>query len=523
LEDRGGKKEDLHSAEENHRGHQQGNDGEADLSTGRPVPGPRSAGRNPRGGKRHAYGGGPGKRGACVAGETAADGGHSRERHERTVSEEAGPATRGSGQGSWGGATSEEGGPATDGAVGNRREKEGREENPGRSDQGGAATGGPNRGDAAPGGTDQGGVVSGRLDQWGAVPRGPEDDLRAEAESPRGGSPRDRRRGRFGVRVEECPPTGGHQSDRGPGGPDEHPEGRVCGPCLQEQGTEGEAGAGTAQEGGSDGEGHPKDEPHTDPDRAGGALERRRGGGGRPPKERLAARRTTAGRVPEELRIPHQEEVPEREAAEHGLRRGTENPPRRDGERKGRRRPDPLLRNGGDPGEAVLQVPSFRPHGEGVQEQGAVLQVRERGPPEERVRGGGQEMSELHQGQEGANEPLRDGQEVPRTPEEDAAEGEQNREDLNGTGEYSHNARDKLVVFQVNLGKGREATDLLQKTADGVLIQESYCYMPTWVGYGPITPGPHRQDRYVGQDRTAVDRVDAITVDDLAVHGYDNV
>jgi hypothetical protein len=44
------------------------------------------------------------------------------------------------------------------------------------------------------------------------------------------------------------------------------------------------------------------------------------------------------------------------------------------------------------------------------------------------------------------------------------------------------------VVFQVNLGKGREATDLLQKTAeeqkaDVVLIQESYCYMPTWVGW----------------------------------------
>jgi hypothetical protein len=43
-------------------------------------------------------------------------------------------------------------------------------------------------------------------------------------------------------------------------------------------------------------------------------------------------------------------------------------------------------------------------------------------------------------------------------------------------------------VFQVNLGKGREATDLLQKTAeeqkaDVVLIQESYCCMPTWVGW----------------------------------------
>jgi hypothetical protein len=96
-------------------------------------------------------------------------------------------------------------------------------------------------------------------------------------------------------------------------------------------------------------------------------------------------------------------------------------------------------------------------------------------------------VPELRQGQEGANEPRRDGQEVPRIPEDDAAEGEQNRKDLNGTGEYSHNTRDNLVVFQVNLGRGREATDL-QKTAeeqkaDVVLIQESYCYMPTWVGW----------------------------------------
>jgi hypothetical protein len=102
------------------------------------------------------------------------------------------------------------------------------------------------------------------------------------------------------------------------------------------------------------------------------------------------------------------------------------------------------------------------------------------------VHGGGQEVPELRQGQERANELRRDGQEVPRIPEDDAAEGEQNRKDLNGTGEYSHNTRDNLVVFQVNLGRGREATDL-QKTAeeqkDVVLIQESYCYMPTWVGW----------------------------------------
>jgi hypothetical protein len=513
LEDRGGKKEDLRSAEENHGGYQQGDDGKAGLSTGRPASGPRGAGGNPGGGKRHAYGGCPGKRGACVTGETATDGGHSRERHEGTVSKEAGPSLGGSGQGSQrerGHSHRRSSGKPSERRRARRKTREVRPR--GRSTRGaqprGRSTRAPTKGAKPQVGAARVHRPKGRslrgLDQWGAVPRGPEDDLRAEAESPRGGSPRDRRRGRLGVRVEECPPTGGHQSDRGSGGPDEHSEGRVCGPCLQDQRTEGEAGAGTAQEGGSDGEGHPKEEPHIDPDRAGGALEHRRGGGGRPPKERLTAQRTAAGRVPEKLRVPHQEVVPKRESAEHGLRRGTQNPPRGNGERKGRCRYDPLLRDGGDPGEEVFQVPSFRPHSEGVQEQGAVLQVRERGPPEERLHGGGQEVPELRQDQEGVNEPLRDGQEVPRIPEDDAAEGEQNREDLNGIGEYSYNTRDNLLVFQVNLGRGREATDLLQKTAeeqnaDVVLIQESVTCLLL-----------HRQDCYVGQDRTAVDRVDAI-------------
>jgi hypothetical protein len=44
------------------------------------------------------------------------------------------------------------------------------------------------------------------------------------------------------------------------------------------------------------------------------------------------------------------------------------------------------------------------------------------------------------------------------------------------------------VVLQANLGRGKEATDLLQRTAeeneaDVVLIQEGYCYMPTWIGW----------------------------------------
>jgi hypothetical protein len=53
---------------------------------------------------------------------------------------------------------------------------------------------------------------------------------------------------------------------------------------------------------------------------------------------------------------------------------------------------------------------------------------------------------------------------------------------------------DKFVVLQANLGRGKEATDLLQRTAeeneaDVELIQEGYCYMPTWVGWAKYEGG----------------------------------
>ncbi|KAJ3617279.1 hypothetical protein MTP99_007373 [Tenebrio molitor] len=54
--------------------------------------------------------------------------------------------------------------------------------------------------------------------------------------------------------------------------------------------------------------------------------------------------------------------------------------------------------------------------------------------------------------------------------------------------------QDKFVVLQANLGRGKEATDLLQRTAeeneaDVELIQEGYCYMPTWVGWAKYEGG----------------------------------
>jgi hypothetical protein len=53
---------------------------------------------------------------------------------------------------------------------------------------------------------------------------------------------------------------------------------------------------------------------------------------------------------------------------------------------------------------------------------------------------------------------------------------------------------DRSKVFHVNLGRGREATELLQRMADEekvdvVLIQESYCYMPTWAGWSKYGGG----------------------------------
>jgi hypothetical protein len=64
-----------------------------------------------------------------------------------------------------------------------------------------------------------------------------------------------------------------------------------------------------------------------------------------------------------------------------------------------------------------------------------------------------------------------------------------NREVLNTQGRP-----DRSTVFHVNLGRGREATELLQRMADEekvdvVLIQESYCYMPTWAGWSKYGGG----------------------------------
>jgi hypothetical protein len=144
-------------------------------------------------------------------------------------------------------------------------------------------------------------------------------------------------------------------------GPDERQEGRVSGLRLQDQGAEGEAGAGNPQEGGSDGKGHPKDEPpltltvtkrlwRTSTKRTIGCTEDShwKSSGRASRSSPRGSARTRGGTT----------------WSSPGNPKSTTR--QRRGRKSGRCRSDPLLRDGRDPGEAMFQVPSFRSHGEGV-------------------------------------------------------------------------------------------------------------------------------------------------------------
>jgi hypothetical protein len=463
LEDRGGKKEDFRSAEENHGGDQQGDDTKAGLSTGRPASGPRGVGGNPGSGKRHSYGGCPGKRGACVAGETATDGGHSRERHQGTVSKEAGPAPRGSGQGSRGGTTSEKGGKATVGAVGNRRKEEGREEKPGGSDQRGAAP----CGGATEGTQSQGGSTNGAQSQ-----RRRENDLRAEAER---GSPRDRR---VVAADSRCGLKGVLQQVdiKVIGGPvaqmSTRKDGYVALACNTKALKEKLEQELRKKEGVT-----VRDIPRMNRTLTLTGLE-----------AHWSAEEVVADGHQKNDWLHGGQPLDEfRKSFAFLTKRKCQNERRQNMvfavEPK-------ILHEAMDRGKIVVGLSlcfvaeeirvkqCFRCHRFGhmareCKSKELCFKCGKEGHRKSECTAEARRCPNCVR----ANEPLRDGQEVPRIPEDDGAEGEQNREDLNGIGEYSYNTRDNLLVFQVNLGRGREATDLLQKTvleqkADRIKMQK---------------------------------------------------
>jgi hypothetical protein len=80
------------------------------------------------------------------------------------------------------------------------------------------------------------------------------------------------------------------------------------------------------------------------------------------------------------------------------------------------------------------------------------------------------------------------------------------REEENRDVRDPRGTRDKFVVLQANLGRGREATDLLQRTAE-----RTWSSSKRVMGrMDQVRRRTHRQDRNVGQDRTAVDRTNTI-------------
>jgi hypothetical protein len=133
----------------------------------------------------------------------------------------------------------------------------------------------------------------------------------------------------------------------------------------------------------------------------------------------------------------------------------------------------------------------FNCHGYGHQKKD-LLQVRG-STHQEGLQGREEELPELRQRGTEGSEPPSHRQMVPGVPTEAGNQSRQDstqlsREEENRDVRDPRGTRDKLVVLQANLGRGREATDLLQRTAeeneaDVVLIQEGYCYIPTWVGW----------------------------------------
>jgi hypothetical protein len=98
---------------------------------------------------------------------------------------------------------------------------------------------------------------------------------------------------------------------------------------------------------------------------------------------------------------------------------------------------------------------------------------------------------------------------VPHDKEGARVEDRPNREVLNTQGRP-----DRIKVFQVNLGRGREATELLQRMADrksGRGPQPGVVLLHADMGrMEQVRRGMFGQDRNDGQDQTAVDRIRSV-------------
>jgi hypothetical protein len=152
----------------------------------------------------------------------------------------------------------------------------------------------------------------------------------------------------------------------------------------------------------------------------------------------------------------------------------------------------------------------LRPSEEGLQAGVDLLQVRG-SAHQEGLQGREEELPELRQRGTEGSEPPSHRQMVPGVPTEAGNQSRQDstqlsREEENRDGRDPRGTRDKFVVLQANLGRGREATDLLQRTAE-----RTWSSSKRVMGrMDQVRRRTHRQDRNVGQDRTAVDRTNTI-------------
>jgi hypothetical protein len=118
-------------------------------------------------------------------------------------------------------------------------------------------------------------------------------------------------------------------------------------------------------------------------------------------------------------------------------------------------------------GEPVLQLSRLRPSEEGLQAGVDLLQVRG-SAHQEGLQGRKEELPELRQRGTEGSEPPSHRQMVPGVPTEAGNQSRQDstqlsREEENRDVRDPRGTRDKFVVLQANLGRGREATDLLQR------------------------------------------------------------
>jgi hypothetical protein len=160
--------------------------------------------------------------------------------------------------------------------------------------------------------------------------------------------------------------------------------------------------------------------------------------------------------IQRDLQVLGQEAMPEVPEREPDIRSGTTSPQSLHREAEDRGGADHGLRGRDGPGDKMFQLQRLRTYRQELSAETEVPQMRQGRPQNQRVQSRKIGMREL---QADRAQSLR--QEVPHNEEGTRVKDRPNRVVLNAQG-----LRDRIKVFQANLGRGREATELLQRMAE---------------------------------------------------------